>query len=181
MPRPPSRKRPLRTALRKSLEGARRLAVLAVGSDLRADDAAALLAAKHLAKLPCPRRLKRRIFLGGTAPENLCGPIKAFQPTHLVVMDSADMGVRPGQIAVLDPRQPLGGVSFCTHSLPLTVLVRDLLNFMACEVVIVGIQPKTLQFDKPPCAAVRRAALRLAAAIQCAADGTASGGARRSP
>ena len=164
MPRGP--RRDLRAQLRERLNGAAKVALLAVGSEERSDDAAGILVARRLAGLSWPSPLRLRIFLGATAPENLTGQIKKFKPTHLVAVDAADLGKAPGAISVLDMEGAVGGPSFCTHNLPLTIMLRYLANSLACEIIILGIQPRSLEFNRPPSAAVDRAAGRLASAIR---------------
>jgi len=155
----------LKAQLRIRLKGASRVALLAVGSDLRSDDAAGLLVADYLKGLSCPSSSRLRIFLGQTAPENLTGQIKKYKPTHLVAVDAADLSLSPGKISVLSLEDAVGGTSFCTHNLPLTIMLRYLANSLSCEIVILGIQPRSVEFNKPPSAAVDRAAKRLASAI----------------
>lgn len=191
--------------MQKRLEGAQRVALLAVGSELRGDDAAGLLVADYLekglrlkAKGRSPsaaerhqesngsahpasavslqssacclqlsafgRRPSFRIFLGHTAPENCTGAIKQFAPTHLVIVDAADLGQPPGAIVVLEPEQ-IAGVSFSTHQMPLSVMLEYLRTSMAFEAVVIAIQPVQLAYDRPVTPVVRRAARRLAAAL----------------
>ena len=105
-----------------------------------------------------------RIFRGHTAPENCTGAIKKFAPTHLVIVDAAELGQPPGTIAVLEPEQ-IAGVSFSTHQLPLSVLLDYLKTSFAFEAIVIAIQPAHLAYDQPVTPAVRRAARRLAAAL----------------
>ena len=84
------------------------------------------------------------VFLGGTAPENLTGEIRRFNPTHLVIIDAADLNSEPGTITLMDP-DSIGGTTFCTHSLPLKVMIDYLLDSFPCHVTIIGIQPKSLE------------------------------------
>ncbi len=133
----------LRNKLKSNLKGAKKVAVLGVGSELRADDIAGILAAQELEKHP-----NVKVFLGYTAPENLSGEIKKFKPTHVIIIDTADMGKKPGEVAVFTPEDS-GGISFSTHKLPIKVLASYLQQSFECRVIIIGIQPKTLDFGKP--------------------------------
>lgn len=148
----------LKKTLKSKLKEARRVAILGVGSDLRGDDAAGILVAEQFSKyrLKLDQRLKNRVFIGATAPENLSGQIKRFNPTHLVIIDSADLGKAAGQIRLIE-RQELDGVSFCTHRLPLKVMVDYLVQSIGCATIIIGIQPKTIKFGSRPSKAVERA------------------------
>jgi hydrogenase maturation protease len=107
----------LKTAVRRNLKGAERVAVLAIGSSLRGDDAAGLQVADQLRRVRTKARSKAvhsalRIFMGETAPENLTGEIKKFRPTHLVILDAADAGgKRPGSITLIQHDVLRGGSS----------------------------------------------------------------------
>lgn len=133
--------------LQNRIKKAKRIAVLGVGSDLRADDAAGMLAAKlikdSLEKKKGPVDL--RVFFGETAPENVTGEIKKFKPTHVIIIDSADMAEKAGSVKLLDPKN-ITGVSFSTHQLPLKILADYLEISLKCRVIIIAIQLKTIKF-----------------------------------
>jgi len=95
----------LQARLRRELEGARTVAVLAVGSALRGDDAAGLLAAERLEKdyKPASGCPSVAVLVAGTTPENLTGELKRLQPTHVIVIDAADMGEKAGHVALIEP------------------------------------------------------------------------------
>ena len=165
-PRTPRRKTTsLRAKLSQRLRTAKRVAVLAVGSELRADDAAGLLVAVHLRKALRGSGSKVRILLGETAPENFTGQIRDYQPTHLVIIDSAEMGGTPGRIALLDVDRISDTAGFCTHSLPLTLMVHYLRGSFPFETIILAIQPRSIEFGKPVSLPIARAAKSLAADI----------------
>lgn len=157
----------LKKVLQSSLGGATRIAVLCIGSDLRADDGAGVIVAEKLPRyLSNPdKRRNARVFIGGTAPENLTGEIKRYNPSHVIIVDTADFKERPGTVVVLDPGDVGAGVSFSTHKMPAKVLVNYLQRSIDCEVTIVGIQPKSVDFAKPISAPVAAAAKAVAGAI----------------
>ena len=155
--------------LSECLADARRVAVLGVGSPLHGDDAAGLLAAQRLQE-----RLKTRppaapvqveVFLGESAPENLTGAIKRFAPTHLVILDAADLDQPPGAIQIVNPDAPTANASMSTHSLPLGVLAGYLERSVGCRSVIVGIQPANGRYGAAVSTPVDQAATQLAQAL----------------
>jgi hydrogenase 3 maturation protease len=158
--------RNLAANLKKKLHNAKKVAVLGVGSDLRGDDVAGLLATQQIetaikSKTTLP---EVRVFIGATAPENLTGEIKRFQPTHLIVIDAAEFNKEPGHIEIMEP-ETIGGATFCTHALPLKVIVAYLLDSFKFQAIIIGIQPKTLTFGAQPTKEVVAAAKDLAETI----------------
>ncbi|MFZ0033893.1 MAG: hydrogenase 3 maturation endopeptidase HyCI [Sedimentisphaerales bacterium] len=156
----------LAAVLRQKLENARRVAVLGIGSELRGDDVAGILSAQHIEKITRRKNAPPEVlvFIGGTAPENLTGEIKKFQPTHLIIIDSADLDAEPGYVRVLNPDE-IGGISFCTHSLPIKVMTDYLLQSFDCQIMTIGIQPKTLTVGAHPSKQIVQAAKQLSTTI----------------
>jgi hydrogenase 3 maturation protease len=185
-PRPhPPQRRPLSTLLKASLCQARSLAVVGIGSDLRGDDIAGLLVLRELRRALARSKAKKtrpevsewvhpeasewvRLFDGGTAPENMTGEIVRFQPSHILLVDAADLGLKPGAAKLIEP-EAVGGISFSTHVLPLSILADYLKRALPCRIIILGIQPGRTAFGATPSRAISRTARRLARLILNAA------------
>jgi hydrogenase 3 maturation protease len=157
----------LKEKLQSKLKHARKVTVLGVGSELRADDVAGILVTANLKKT-CKAAVtagRLQVLFGATAPENLTGEIKAFKPTHLIIVDAADTGKKPATVEILKP-EDLKGVTFCTHQLPMNIITDYLLKSFKCEIIIIGIQPKTLAFGKPVSRSVEKAAKEISKVIK---------------
>jgi hydrogenase 3 maturation protease len=152
----------LKTLLKKKLNGAKKIAVLGVGSALRNDDTAGLLVAEELKKIKNPRF---KVFFGSTAPENLTGEIIKYKPTHIVIVDSVDTDQKPGSILLINP-QEVDGVSFSTHMLPVKMIVDYFLESLKCEIIIIGIQPKSLEFGETVSDEVKKSTKQIAYAMR---------------
>lgn len=136
----------LKTILRDRLRSARKVAVLGVGSELRADDAAGVVIARNLQAYIKKKKIKTlKAFLGQTAPENLTGEIKRFKPTHLIIVDAVDFHQKAGAIGVVDLRAETGA-SFSTHRIPFQIIRDYFYKSIACETIVIGIQPQSLDF-----------------------------------
>ena len=126
-----------------------KITVLGVGSELRADDGAGLLIAENLIKMcgkdKCGVNAKLQVIYGETAPENFTGEIRRFAPTHLILIDAAEMGLEPGTVKVIK-KEDVKGVTFSTHLLPLSVMIDYLANSFKFETIVVGIEPKDMTF-----------------------------------
>jgi hydrogenase 3 maturation protease len=143
--------------LKERLREARKIAILGVGSVLRADDAAGILVVEKLAKAIDTKEYPNvRFYDGQTAPENFCGVIRQFCPSHLIIIDAADVSKKPGSILHLDP-EDIGGISFCTHMLPLKMMVEYLQRQTHTAATILGIQYKDVSFDSFMTSEVREA------------------------
>jgi hydrogenase maturation protease len=100
----------------------------------------------------------------GLAPENFSGALRRFDAQVVLLVDAAEMGAPVGGIQILDWRDTAGfGPS--THLQPLSTLAEYLSAEIGCQVVLVGIQPAQLDFERALSAPVRRAVRRVAAAI----------------
>jgi len=152
----------LKTILKQKLKDAKRIVVLGIGSELRADDAAGLLVAEELKKI---KNLKLKVFLGSTAPENFTGEIIKFKPTHILIVDSVDTDQKPGFILLINPDE-VGGVSFSTHMLPVKMMVDYLLASLECEIIIIGIQPKVLLFGETISKEVKKSTKQISGVIK---------------
>ena len=155
----------LRSALKERLKGAGRITLLGIGSRFRGDDAAGLIVAEKVAESKGTPRLK--VLLGETAPENMTGVIRKSKPTHIILVDAADFKKKPGTVRLVKPEEATGAC-FCTHQLPLQIMVDYLTKTMGSEVLIIGIQAKTLSFGSAMGEPVRKAALNLSSVLTAA-------------
>lgn len=134
-----------RERLAASLEGLRRLAVLGIGNELYGDDGAGVALARLLAQSGIAPGMMQA-FEAGPAPENFTGSLRKFMPSHVLMVDAANLGLEPGSIRVIDPAQ-ITGAGFSTHTLPLHILA-DYIAREGCRVVMLGIQPRDLSFGE---------------------------------
>lgn len=146
-----------------------KLCVMGIGSDLRGDDVAGLMVVDLLSRRcmklgSCEAKDRLYVIYGATAPENFTGEIKKVKPTHLVVVDCADMGLNPGEVKIVD-EDKIGGVSFSTHMLPLSVMIDYLKNSIDFKTVVVGIQPKDVGFGSEVCEEILRSSEMVADSI----------------
>jgi hydrogenase 3 maturation protease len=128
--------------LSQKLQTADKTAILGIGSYLLGDDAAGIVACEEIKK-HIGESSKLKVMIGATAPENLTGEIINFKPSHLIIIDSANLNLAPGEIKIINPLE-IEGSSFSTHSLPLKVMIDYLRKFFECEFIFVGIQPKNI-------------------------------------
>ena len=152
--------------LNEKIGNARRLAVLGVGSTLRADDGAGMYIIGRLIKTFPRENWPDLLFCPGeTAPENFSGAIKNFRPDHILVFDAADIGKMPGEAVEIDPAC-IGGPAFCSHMLPLRLMLEYLAGETGAEVTLVGIQYQDLEFDREMTPSVKASADLLADAVE---------------
>ena len=157
--------------LKTRLKDAKRVAVLGVGSEFRGDDAAGMLVADRIKKdtrhktQDTMRKVALRVFLGATAPENLTGEVIKFKPTHIIIVDTADIKQKPGTILLLRHEDLGEGVSFSTHKLPAKVMMDYFIESLKCQILLIGIQPKILKFGEKTSKEVKESVKEVSSAI----------------
>jgi hydrogenase 3 maturation protease len=153
----------VKTSLKSRLEGCRRLALLGIGSELCADDGAGILLVRSLRSLICRQPFNSIAFEGfegGNAPENATGFIAAFRPTHILMVDAAEIGAVAGEFREILPAE-IPDTCFSTHTLPLKIIVDYLVGVTGAVVSVIGIQPANLDFGNVPSPEVRQGVRRL--------------------
>lgn len=123
--------------LRRRLRGAKRVAIVGVGDEMNVHDRLGMLAAKEIDGLHLENL---RVFYAGAVPESVTGPIRKFKPDAIVLLDAADMGARPGTVALVEP-DAIRASLLSTHSLPLSVVMEFLEKDTGAHALLVGIQP----------------------------------------
>ncbi|MFA7074939.1 MAG: hydrogenase maturation peptidase HycI [Endomicrobiaceae bacterium] len=150
--------------IEKFLTDSKKLLVLAIGSELRSDDAAGMYIADELLKYSLDKT-KLCVIKGATAPENFTGEIKKYRPSDMIVIDAADTGKKPGEIDIINARD-ITGASFSTHMMPINVFLDYLFRDFECRVLIIGIQPQTLEFGIGISDTVKKAADKIVLSIK---------------
>ena len=134
----------LATVLHQRLKDAHRIAVIGIGDDLSPFDCLGMYAAQEIEKLHLP---SVKVFLAGTVPESVTAPTRRFQPDHVILLDSADLNVRPGTINVVNPGKIEGNL-VSTHVLPLSEVMKFIAHDSKTRVTLLGIQPDMTVPDK---------------------------------
>ncbi len=137
-----------------------RVAVLGIGQVLCGDDAAGVLAARHLRRLVGVGD-RWLIVEAGLAPENFVGQVCRMAAEQVILVDAAYMGDQPGEIRVLDWRL-VDEMSASTHALPIHLLGEYLVMETGCALTLVGIQAGDTRFGQRSSPVIRRAAVQVA-------------------
>ena len=145
---------------RQRLRGAEKLFVLGIGMNWKSDDRLGVALARALAK-KLPDSATIRVVSGGEAPENFTGAVRAFAPSHVVLLDAVDHGLAPGTVFLADEESIAVG-DMTSHHLPLRLLMRFLSASLPCRVILVGVQPQTLRPGGRLSAPVRKTLAALA-------------------
>jgi hydrogenase 3 maturation protease len=132
-------------ALKKWLSKARRVVVAGIGNPLRMDDFVGMKVVQSLAG-----QISDRILLieCETVPESSLEAIVAFDPTHVLLVDAAILGIAPGETRLVKPEELISTPAISTHMLPLRIFCDYLANSTQAKVALLLIEPATTEFGE---------------------------------
>ena len=135
----------IESALKAWLSGVERVVIVGVGNPLRMDDHAGVEVVKALKKKLKNSRV--RLFECESVPEDFIEPITDFKPTHILLVDAALLGEKPGFLKLINPKE-IEMIPISTHTLPLSILSEYLVEETGAKVALLAIQPKETGFGE---------------------------------
>ena len=129
-------KEQLRRLLHKDTRG--RVVLIGIGNPLRGDDAVSLTVIDHLER----RALEDVLLLKAeSVPENFTGLIREYEPTHVLMVDSAELDAPPGVAGVI-PADEIMESRISTHTSSLRALITFIELTTGSRVTLIGVQPR---------------------------------------
>jgi hydrogenase 3 maturation protease len=152
----------LSSSLETFLKDATRVVVIGMGNELRGDDAVGLEIVRLL-KTHQSQRLT--VYEGHMTPEAFIAPACSLKPSHLLIVDAAELRQQPGTWRLLS-RDEIQTRLFTTHYLPATAVADELSSRCGTKVAFLGVQPKSreITFSRSP--ECMKAARDIAALLQ---------------
>jgi len=136
--------------LRAILKGAKKTVVMAVGDELDPRDCLGHLAGRKIAATN-PKGVE--VLLTSQMPENFTSVVRRMKPSHVILIDAAEMGKDPGDVAIIDSGK-ITATRVSTHAMPLSVLMDYMRKELKVKVALIGIQPTSSEeygeVEQPP-------------------------------
>jgi hydrogenase 3 maturation protease len=129
--------------LKEFIVDAEKIAILGIGNDLRTDDGLGLYIVNRI-KFGHPDVMIENV---GSVPEGFAHPLAEFGAKRIIMIDAADMQKAPGHIELVT-KDRIGGINISTHSIPLSFLMVFLEQETGGESILLGVQPKSVQFGE---------------------------------
>ena len=130
--------------LARWLQGAVDVVILGIGNSVRRDDFVGMVVVKRLGRA----RLSRvHLIETGEVPESYLGVVENIHPTHVLIVDAAEMDAPVGSVKLVSPGK-IAGLSLSTHALPLSVVSDYLASMTKAKIALLGIQPKAIDFGE---------------------------------
>ena len=129
--------------LKEFIVDTEKIAILGIGNDLRTDDGLGPYIVTSI-KFDHPDVMIENV---GSVPEGFARPLAEFGAKRIIMIDAADMQKAPGHIELVT-KDRIGGINISTHSMPLSFLMMYLEQETGGESILLGVQPKSLQFGE---------------------------------
>lgn len=120
-----------------------KIAILGIGNELKGDDGLGSFITKKLSK-SFQNNENFFVFDGGTVPENYTGLIRKINPSHIILIDAVEMGEEPGYIRIIT-KEEIANYNISTHAMPISFLIRYMETTIGSKIILIGIQPKSMQ------------------------------------
>ncbi len=144
--------------LRERLRG--KVLLVGVGNTMRGDDG---IGPKIIEALG--GKVNAELLDVGEVPESYIDKILAAQPDTIALIDAADFGAAPGEVAILEP-EDLEGRALSTHQMPLGLFCRYIKERCHADMFALAVQVAGVGLGEPMSPAVWRSAQRLVGLLE---------------
>lgn len=152
--------------LKEFIVDTEKIAILGIGNDLRTDDGLGPYIVTSI-KFDHPDVMIENV---GSVPEGFARPLAEFGAKRIIMIDAADMQKAPGHIELVT-KDRIGGINISTHSMPLSFLMMYLEQETGGESILLGVQPKSLQFGEGLTQEIQRVSDNIISSIERLLEG----------
>jgi len=135
----------METKLKEWLAGAEKVVVAGIGNPIRKDDFVGVKIVQEL-----QGKVSEKVFLieCETVPESFIQQITEFGPTHILLIDAAIIGLKPGEPRLVETSSLTKMPAFSTHTLPLNIFCEYLGKTTKAQICLLLIQPEKTEFGE---------------------------------
>jgi len=152
----------LQKGLKKWLVGAKRVVVAGIGNPIRMDD---FVGVKIVQDLQGKVSSSIQLIECEAVPESFIQQIIEFNPTHVLLIDVAILGLKPGESKLTTPEQLEIFSAFSTHMLPLRVFCEHIAQTVKAKVALLLIEPKQTDLGEELTREVEKAEQKIVEAL----------------
>lgn len=127
------------------LSEAEKVVVAGIGNPMRMDDFVGTKVVQDL-----QGKVSEKVYLieCETVPENFIQKIIDFNPTHVLLIDAAVLGLEPGNSRLIKPERLAAFPAYSTHALPLRIFCEYLATTTKAKIALLLIEPKKADFGE---------------------------------
>ncbi len=131
--------------LRNWFSGSKKIVIAGIGNPIRCDDYVGLEIVEAL-----QNKVKENVCLleCETVPESYLLDIEDFHPSHVLLIDAAQLGLKPGEASLLETEKIVDYPSISSHLLPLKVFCDYVKKSTGAKIALLLVQPKCMEFGE---------------------------------
>jgi hydrogenase 3 maturation protease len=145
-------------ALEKWFAGANCAVVAGIGNPIRTDD---FVGVKIVQDLTGKVAKKVHLIECETVPESFMQEIVDLKPSHVLLIDAAVLGLKPGEIRLVFPEQVADFPAVTTHVLPLRIFCEYITKIAKSKIALLLIEPENTEFGEGLTRTVQAAAEKI--------------------
>ncbi len=148
--------------LKDWLLGAKKIVVAGIGNPIRQDDYVGLRIVKGL-----HGNVRSDVLLleAEIVPESYLQDIEEFKPTHVLLVDAAILGLKPGGASLVDADAIDAFSAISSHVLPLRIFCDYLKQATGAKVALLLVEPVNMEFGEGLSGEVEVTARRLTSVL----------------
>jgi hydrogenase 3 maturation protease len=135
----------IRDVLEKWFAGADRVVIAGIGNPIRRDD---FVGVKIVQDLKGKVSDKVNLLECETVPESFMQEIIDLKPSHVLLIDAATLGLKPGESRLVFPEQVAHFPAVTTHILPLRIFCDYITKIAEAKVALLLIEPENTNFGE---------------------------------
>jgi hydrogenase 3 maturation protease len=136
----------IQNKLRKWFRKKKKIVVAGIGNPIRSDDFVGLKIVQDLRNIG----LSKKVFLleCETVPENFMQEIIDLKPSHVILIDAAFLGLKPGETRLVFPKQIADFSTTTSHVLPLRIFCDYISQMIETKIALLLIEPENTDFGE---------------------------------
>jgi hydrogenase 3 maturation protease len=148
----------LQKKLKDWLADAERVVVAGIGNPIRTDDFVGVKIVQDL-----KGKVSKNVCLieCETVPESFMQEIVDLKPSHVLLIDAAVLGLKPGETRLVFPEQVADFPAITTHVLPLRIFCEYITKMSGAKIALLLIEPKNAEFGEGLTPEVQAAAKKI--------------------
>ena len=145
-------------ALKKWFAGAKRVVLAGIGNPIRTDDFVGVKIVQDLTG-----KVSKNVHLieCETVPESFMQEIVDLKPSHVLLIDAAFIGLKPGETHLVFPDQITDFPAITTHFLPLRIFCEYITKMAEAKIALLLIEPENTEFGEGLTPEVQKAAEKI--------------------
>ena len=153
----------IQDALKKWFADAERVVVAGIGNPIRRDD---FVGVKIVQDLEGKVSDKVDLLECETVPESFMQEIIDLEPSHVLLVDAAVLGLKPGETRLVFPDQVTDFPAITTHVLPLRIFCEYVAKMTEAKIALLLIEPENTEFGEGLTPEVQAAAEKIVAVLR---------------